>query len=172
MPQALQPLWRIIELHGGWKMDFWDWAGRGIFLLYLAVLSVWDIRGRTVPLYLLIFGGLFDLGIVAASVIAEPQNAGRILIGAFLGLLPGLILVAIAIFSGKAGIADGVVLAELGIRESYLVAIAAWGIGSLLLAIVCGILLCIRRVKKTTRMPYIPFLAAGLVGTTLLQLGG
>lgn len=75
-------------------------------------------------------------------------------------LMPGLILLAVAYATGKAGLADGVILMLLGIFMGYEGCVAASLGGLFLIALCSGVLLMLRRVKKDTRIPFVPFLAA------------
>ena len=76
-------------------------------------------------------------------------------------LIPGIILVAIALSTKKAGWADGVVLLLLGIQTNYEKCMVAVLVALFLMAVLSVVLLVLRKVKKDTKLPFIPFLAMG-----------
>ena len=134
-----------------------------ILLLYLLLLSIYDIRGLRVPALLLTIGCI-GIGINAVWELCTGQQT---LLQSMLGVIPGILFLVIAWVSGKAGYADGIILIWIGImcgyRDSFLVLAA-----SLMLASTISIiLLMLRKVNRQSRIPYIPFLAAGL-GIVLL----
>jgi len=121
---------------------------------YLLILSIYDVRERKVPLVLLGIGGVF--------VVLQGIHYGRtdmlvwmqLLVGSF----PGVFLLIVAWASKKAGYADGVVLMLLGMTEGYREGIVLLCVSLLLLSGLVILLLFLRKVKRNTRMPYIPFL--------------
>lgn len=137
----------------------------GIILTYLLVLSVQDIRERRVSVMLLTVGGIFAVGCLGYEMFVGRVNG----LVPLLGSLPGVFLLVVARISKKAGYADGIVLLWLGLLGGYGDGVFVMGISLLLIAAVSMILLVLRRVKKETRIPYIPFLTAGYL---LLQFGG
>lgn len=130
-----------------------------LMLLWLVGLSLFDIRYREVPVWLLVLGwtavlaaGIYGC-VFGESGVAE--SAG--------GMIPGLALLLIAAGTRKAGYADGIVLillgSTLGFRKCILTAIlslfmiSTWSI----------LLLALKKADKRTRIPYIPFLTIGYV---------
>ena len=132
---------------------------RAVILVYLGILTVWDVRDRRVPAWSLLLGGLLLAG-RAVGQCAYHGVAWRVLL---VGVIPGLILLIAAKCTHMVGYADGIVLAELGMylgcRGSVLILCI-----SLVLAAVYSILLLVRhRVPGCTEIPFLPFLLAGFV---------
>ncbi len=128
-----------------------------LIVIWLAVMSFWDIRRRTVPVWMLWTG--------AAAA------AGMAFLGWFGGnfsffdlcraLAPGAMLLIVAAATGKAGYADGVVLMILGAASGYKDSLAVLFCGLFLIALFSGFMLMLRRVKRNTKIPFVPFLTAG-----------
>ncbi len=121
----------------------------------MVCLGIWDYRKRQVPLLWLLVGTiiLFSTGIYRGAQ-GELQW-----IEVITGAIPGVVLFLVAWWSGKAGYADGIVLAGLGsclgYRETWLLFCF-----SLFLISLCSIgLILFRKVHRDTQMPYLSFLA-------------
>ncbi len=123
--------------------------------IYLCLLSYFDIKERKVPTGLVIIG----LCIALIWIIYEILQ-GQMLRG-FMGLVPGTILLLVAWFSKKAGLADGLILILVGALKGYAVSMLIFGISLVLIALFSGILLCMKKATRNTKIPYIPFLCGG-----------
>lgn len=129
---------------------------KGCFFLYLLLLSIWDMRERRVPILLLTLGS-----VISAVVVVCGGITGKIIwLQPIIGALPGVLLLVIAALSGKAGYADGIVLLWIGMVWNYKEGLAVLGISLFMISFVSVVLLLLHKVKKHTRIPYIPFLAA------------
>lgn len=154
---------------------------RALFVIVILLMSITDIKSKKVPIYLLVLAAVLSAISVIASIVygwqqtvfgskegysyAFSDNTKAIIVTAILGLLPGLILLAIAKCTDKVGVADGIILCEIGFMENYLWGVETLCIGSFLLCLVSIILVCIRKVNRNTRMPFVPFIFAGyLIG--------
>ena len=118
---------------------------------WLLASSVMDIRKRSVPVWMLLPGG-----IMAIIVSVYQQSPLFDILG---GMLPGIVLLVTALVTKKAGYGDGMVLLFLGIlsgRGSLLVFAA----GLLLIAFFSLVLLALHKVGRNTRIPSLPFLTA------------
>lgn len=132
--------------------------------LWLALLAEMDIRHKHVPVWLLSLGGIF-VTIVSSYEIWKEQLGGREL---FWSIIPGTVLLAIAVFTKKTGWADGVVLLFLGVLIGSRACIFSFTLSMLFISVVSMVLLALKRVRKNTKLPYLPFLCIGyLVQTTL-----
>ncbi|MBO4981161.1 MAG: hypothetical protein J6C84_04610 [Lachnospiraceae bacterium] len=133
-----------------------------IGLLYVAVLGAMDIREKKVPVWLLILGAMETIMVRLAEGFMDgwQKNTGSIL----WGMLPGLFLLAMAYLTKKAGYGDGVVLCLLGIRCGYRFCLAIFCMSLLLLSLTCMVLLLLKRVRRNTRIPYLPFLTVVYAG--------
>ena len=143
----------------------------GILLVYLLILSIFDCRERKVPIALLL-GGVLGLCLLifvemgCGTVLGE--ELGRLSLRDawrewLLGALPGVFLVLVAVLTRKAGVADGVVLMEIGICLGYRITLLLLCISLMLMSLLCVPLLLMRRVKRKTELPYLPFLTGALL---------
>lgn len=127
-----------------------------LILFYLFVLSVFDLKKKRVPVFLLA-AGMVGAGTVAIYWIIEGQSTW---LQAVLGAIPGMMLLVLAYCSGKTGYADGIVLMAIGIVKGYRNSLFVLGISLFGACLVSILLLLLRRVGKNTKLPYIPFLTA------------
>lgn len=134
--------------------------------LWMVVLAEVDIRRKHVPVWLLVFGGIL---VTAVSVynIWNGQFWGRELVWS---TVPGVVLLAVAVFTKKAGWADGVVLLFLGLLTGFRECIFSFTLSMLFISVVSLVLLAIKRVRKNTTLPYLPFLCTGYLVQAVLGL--
>lgn len=123
---------------------------------WLVPMSIMDTRSKSVPAWMLWIGTAAAAGVLLYEGISGRLSGWQ----ACRALIPGLILLAVAYATGKAGLADGVILMLLGIFMGYEGCVAASLGGLFLIALCSGVLLMLRRVNKGTRIPFVPFLAA------------
>lgn len=124
---------------------------------WLLPMSIMDVKSRRVPAWILWIGAVAAAGTLLYEMISKGTTGWQIC----RGLLPGLALLAVAFATGKAGMADGVIMLLMGIFAGYEVCVAASLAGLFLLAFFSGILLALRKVKRDTRIPFVPFLTVG-----------
>ncbi|MGN1024383.1 MAG: hypothetical protein ACI4OJ_12835 [Lachnospiraceae bacterium] len=144
--------------------DNWKLAAAAAFVIPCCVR---DLRKRSIPLW------YFAIGAVAAGLWCVLDPPGREGIPAlFASLLPGEFLLLCAFATRqKIGFGDGIFFLLLGL-------LVRDGTGMLLLlclallfsAAFSGILLAAGRVKKSTKLPFLPF--AGAAAVVLLWRGG
>ena len=126
-----------------------------IGMVWLGILSVWDIRHRAVPVILLRIG----LVLAGGSSLWEWGAGEKNLFGLFLGVIPGVCMLLVAMFTHQAGCADGIVLLTLGLVYGYRANMLLL-CGSLMLLSICAlVLLCLKKVHKDTRLPFLPFVS-------------
>lgn len=123
---------------------------------WLMPMSIMDTKSKSVPAWMLWIGTAAAAGVLLYEGINGRLNGWQ----ACRALMPGVILLAVAYATGKAGLADGVILMLLGIFMGYEGCVAASLGGLFLIALCSGVLLMLRRVKKDTRIPFVPFLTA------------
>lgn len=128
----------------------WDVSLAGIWLLTISIL---DIKSRRVPIWLLALGGVLSLAAIGRCGNAKEYFA------VMKGMLPGIFLLTVAFFTGKAGYGDGVALLLLGMMSEGKGALI-FGVSLFMAAIVSMSLLIFQKVNRNTRIPYLPFLAA------------
>ena len=124
-----------------------------ITTVWLAIISVFDIKSRRVSVWLLVIGGVIALPAIRWCCIAREY------LDLLKGMLPGLLFLAVAFFTRKAGYGDGVVLLILGMVTKGKVAVL-FGVSLFLISIFSIVLLTFHKVNRNTKMPYLPFLAA------------
>ncbi len=129
---------------------------------YLIILSAADIREKKVSV------GLLALGSAAAGLfllhgLTVREDPGAFFCRCVMGAAPGIFLLSVAWLTGKAGCGDGVVLMIMGICYGYLIGVVLLCVSLLFLSLCSGVLLMLKRVRGSTRMPYLPFLCAAFL---------
>ena len=124
--------------------------------VWLTAMSVCDIRKKSVPVWLFWVGA----AMAGAMFLWESREEGLQIWSLVKALLPGAMLL-LAAAAGKAGCADGLILMALGIAEGYPRSLFVCMIGLALAALMSGILLLAKKVRRTTKIPFVPFLEAG-----------
>ena len=140
-------------------------------LVWLGMLSYSDLRRREVPFWQLIIGMIpLLIGIFFSLTMKSDANSGVIWKLGGLGdiglcLVPGGLFLLIGLMTGKAGMADGIVLCLIGGIWGVKIVFLTMTVG-LFLSSVCSILLLIsHKAKGRTQIPFLPFLAvAWLLG--------
>lgn len=131
--------------------------------VWLLTASVFDIRKRRVPIWLLLLGGFAALPAVIWRCGSRPEEYWEVL----KGCIPGIVLLAMAAATGKAGMADGAALLYMGmILEKGCLLIFVTSL--LLISLYSGFLLVLRRAGRNTELPYLPFLSAAWLLERLL----
>lgn len=123
----------------------------------LIVMSITDMVNRKVPLWMLAVQATLATGMLIWGGINGELSIG----GICKALIPGIILVAIALSTRKAGWADGVVLLLLGIQTDYEKCMVAVLMALFLMAALSAVLLVFHKVKRDTKLPFLPFLTMG-----------
>ncbi len=138
-----------------------------LWLIYLGGMSIWDIRFRRLP----------GAGIAAGILLSVWTLAGRILSGsdwkevlaaAGLGLLPGAFLLLLGWSSGKVGAGDGMLLLLLGMATTYVEALTVLSLGTLFAACYSILGMLLRKLRKTSRIAFVPFLGLGYAACRLI----
>ncbi|MGN0480728.1 MAG: prepilin peptidase [Lachnospiraceae bacterium] len=126
---------------------------RDIFgLAVLAVLSVIDMKKRSLPVYMIVVTAVLSAGAwyLSGSNISFPA-------------VVGVIIFLLILYAGKTGMADIAVIGCLFIWQGWVkTSVAVW-LGFVACGLLGGILVLLGRVTKKTRLPFIPFLTFGYV---------
>ena len=128
-------------------------------LLYLVMLGIWDYKNRSVPVLLLIAGGVLMLGMCIFQYVGGQLSCMEIL----QGIVPGLFTLFLAWITGKVGYADGIVLVQMGCCMGYRRGMILFCASMMLLSLYCLVLICFKKIGKNTKIPYFPFLALSYV---------
>ena len=128
----------------------------------LTAMSLHDILKRKVPVWL-----LPCLLIPVITQIIMAAVTGEViwekLLFMLLGMIPGAALIMVSVVTHKVGMADGIVLCMIGMLEGMRGAFVILAMGSFVLSLVSMILLALKRVRKETSLPFIPFMGLGLI---------
>lgn len=139
-----------------------------IALLFLVPCGIRDLRRRTVPVSWLAAGALLAVVLAARRICGGEITIWNPLFAAS----PGVLLLALSWMTERQiGVADGVAACILGVMLGspaiYLALMSA-----LVLSSGCSIvLLASRRGHRHTQIPWLPFLAAGVVVTAVVGGG-
>lgn len=145
-------------------MEMWKFV---ILFLWLGILSVLDLRRKRIPVWLLAVGGII-LAIMSIDPCArEVKGTAEVV----LGLIPGALLLLMAVATRKAGIADGIVLLLLSLPLDYRMCIVGFVFSLLIMSFVSLCLLVLGEVKGNSKLPYLPFLLAGYMLQMITGLG-
>ncbi len=113
-------------------------------------ITIWALTGAAVPvlsslIYKILAGG----------------NIWKILLTAAVGSLPGAVLILLWRFTKKVGPADGILLCAIGMTEDFIGALMVLCISSFVMSVLSIILLMLKKVRKETALPFIPFMSLG-----------
>lgn len=126
---------------------------QGMIGVFLLALSIWDVRKRAVPSVVLWIGMTVAICFCLADLVT-----GNVQAAFCLRLLPGIGMLLIAICTKKAGSADGMVLLMLGMLLGFYACVLVWWGSLCLMAVASMVLLGFKKVKRDSRLPYLPFL--------------
>lgn len=124
---------------------------------WLVALSAMDVRKKSVPLWLLGVGAAGTAAVLLTGKLGGSMDGWQLCRSMF----PGAVFLAAAAATGKAGCGDGIVLLMLGLVSGSEVCLFALMAGLFLTALFSGTMLALRKVKRSTRIPFLPFLTAG-----------
>lgn len=123
-----------------------------LIAIWLFAISILDVRSRRVPVWLLAFGG------VIVALTARQCGNVKECFDLLKGMGPGVLLLAAAFVTRKVGYGDGIVLLLLGMMSEGKGAML-FGTSLFLISVFSILLLALRKAKRDTRIPYLPFLA-------------
>ena len=134
--------------------------------LWLGVLSVLDFRRKKVPIWLLTVGGILGAAAAVYAYCDGTNSAVEII----LGMLPGGLLLFVAAVTKKAGWADGIVLVTMSLLTDFRECVICFVISLFAISVVSLLLLTFRKVRKGTKLPYLPFLWTGYLLQAAMEL--
>lgn len=122
---------------------------------FLSSLSFWDVRYRRVPAVWMILGSVVVCGYAGYGI----RNGEFMWIDCITGVLPGIGILVTARITGKVGIADGWLLLLIGLVWGWRQCVIVLMASLFMISAAAIVLLLMRRVKRDSALPYIPFLA-------------
>ena len=137
--------------------------------IYLGCMGIFDCREKKIPVWLLVPGMVIGVACMVCriwEVMVNGDGQGSIflsLVFSMTGLFPGILLLLVAWSSKKVGYGDGIVILCLGAMLEYskVAGIILWSFG--LMSACSLVLLLLKKVKKESTLPYLPFLFFGYV---------
>lgn len=138
--------------------------GKLCFGGYLCVVSVWDIRKREIPLWLIAVGGLLAAGL---GFFSEKHSIMLMIAGA----LVGMVFVGISKVTEEAfGYGDSLMIAVAGVYLGFwnVLGLLVWA--HVLAALFAGYILIRKGIYKGVSFPFVPFLLAAY--TVIVWQGG
>lgn len=132
-----------------------------IFLasIWLVALSIFDIRYKRVPIWLILLGGVLAGCVAIYQYVTQTGEFAE----RWFGMIPGIVLLLLALGTQKAGWADGIVMLFLGSILGLRQCVLAVVLSLILISVLSLLLLIFHRADKGTKLPFIPFLAFGFV---------
>lgn len=127
--------------------------------IWLIALSLFDMRYRRVPVWLILPGGVLTGGVIIYQYVIEKSGAAE----CWFGMIPGIALLLLAMGTRKAGWADGMVTMFLGGILGLRQCIMAVMLSLMLISVLSLLLLIFHRANRGTKVPFIPFLTLGFV---------
>lgn len=129
-----------------------------LITIWMFLLAVWDIRCRRLPPSLLGLGIVYGVMAFVLMIAEEGMISLPLLFGTVGG---GVLLVALAFLTGTVGYADGVVVIVIGLLAGYRHVMAMLCMSLLLASLYSGALLIMKKAKRSTQIPFLPFLLVG-----------
>ena len=125
-----------------------------VLTVYLIIAAIMDVIKRRITVGVLLIGGV--LGLTAGFM----RVSGTTLPVALLlqGMLPGILLMLLSYTTAMIGYGDSVIVCCMGLALGLRRCLFVLGIGLFLLSVFCIVLVTVRRVKKNSTMPFLPFL--------------
>ena len=139
--------------------------GKWIVLIFLFLGALWDIKKKTVPKVFLLIWGIVSV-IYFVFEIINGQNV----LGLLLGVIPGIITLVLSIVTKeKIGLGDGLILICVGCLQTIKDVLCMIIFSFIFLTVVLIFLLAIRRIGRSSRIPFVPFL---FLGQLITMYGG
>lgn len=126
-------------------------------MLFLTAAAICDIRSKSLPVILLVAGGIMT----AAYEVSLAAGGMLDLYNLMLAMLPGILMLIVSYAScGSMGTGDGLTALIAGPMLGAGAAFVVMCIAFLLSGAVAVTLLTVRRAGRSTRIPFVPMIAA------------
>ena len=136
---------------------------RYVLLGYLAILSIYDIRFRSIPAWTVVIGGIIG-GLNSVYAIVGCENVSWFAVLKMIAaMIPGMFMLLISLIGGNVGCGDGFVLLITGSVLAWNLMLAVYAVSLLMTAMAAMLLLAFRKSKREDRLPYLPFLAVAVL---------
>ena len=125
--------------------------------VFLCVLSLSDLRTRTIPGYA---APAFGIAMGILHLILQDMSLPQFL----MGLDPGSVLLFLSLaFSTSLGAGDGLVVIACGAAVGPERIYAALTAALVICAVCCILLLLLKKVRRSDRLPFLPFLSVSFL---------
>lgn len=129
-------------------------VAEGIVIGLLLVLSIFDMRMKKVPVWL--------IGLAAGVALIFRMVESVPVLQLLAGLLPGIFVLLLAVCTKESiGTGDGLVLCALGLFCGLKETVAVLGMALFFAAVVAVVLLVLKRAGRKTELPFLPCLCTG-----------
>lgn len=129
-------------------------VAEGIVIGLLLVLSIFDMRMKKVPVWL--------IGLAAGVALIFRMVKSVPVLQLLAGLLPGIFVLLLAVCTKESiGTGDGLVLCALGLFCGLKETVAVLGMALFFAAVVAVVLLVLKRAGRKTELPFLPCLCTG-----------
>ncbi|WP_342757871.1 prepilin peptidase [Kineothrix sedimenti] len=123
---------------------------------FIAICCIFDIRKKEIPIFIIVAFGILSL--IAVAIAQKPE-----LYSVLYSLIPGAAMLGLSLCTKESiGYGDGFVVLVLGVLLGFVECVFVVLAGLFLSAVVGLVLLVFKKVRGKSRMPFMPFLAAGL----------
>ncbi len=139
-------------------------VGQICFGSYLCIVSVWDIRRRMIPCWLLGIGGVLA---VVFQLLQKNTSVVSVLAGMAVG---GIFLVISKVTEEGLGYGDSLMILAVGIYMGFWQLLYLLTGAYLMAAVFAGVVLVRKRFSRKDSFPFIPFLTAAYIA--VLVWGG
>jgi len=123
--------------------------------VWLCVVSYFDIKYRFLPVWVIVVSFMF-------SIIRLICLKDFDLLSMAISIIPGVFFIIISVVTQKVGIADGFIIASLGIGLGIEECVYVVMLSLIVCALVSSILLLLKKASRNTELPFIPFITIGL----------
>ncbi len=124
----------------------------------LVLCAYGDIREKKVSVYMILAG-------IGGTIILNILGKDISLVNALLGAALGIVLIVVSkLTKGALGTGDAMLTVMIGLSIGLFNTMLALFYALLITSVVSVILLLLKRVKKQTAMPFVPFMLLGYLG--------
>lgn len=130
-----------------------------IIIMFLCVLSYFDMKYRAIPKSFLLVGSVIGVCCAGYCVLHQTSLIWQYL----LACIPGAFFMLTAVLTQKVGLGDGWLLLILGVTLKYNYCLTVFTISMFLISGYSIVQLIIKRKKQQSTIPYVPFLTMAMI---------